>query len=257
MFVSAVCSECSRAVLGRFRDMLGRFLELSLPTPDVRASLEFYLKLGFAQAEVGEAWPHAYAVVTDGRICLGLHEAGAAELSLTFVKPGLLRHLPALEALGVEFESRRLGNDVFNEVGWQDPAGHRIRLVEARTFSPAATLATADSACGYFLEVALPEAGLEAAKEFWERFGFVGMDDSDKRLPHVCCTSDSIDIGLHDPARIGRPSLLFDAQQPEQCIATLAGRGIEASQVPASLRDTGARLIVAPEGTPILIVNMS
>ena len=54
--------------------MLGRFLEYSIATPDIRASLEFYAKLGFSQAEVGEAWPHPYAVVTDGRICLGLHQ---------------------------------------------------------------------------------------------------------------------------------------------------------------------------------------
>ncbi len=54
--------------------MLGRFLEFSLATPDVRASLDFYTRLGFSEAEVGEAWPHPYAVVTDGRICLGLHQ---------------------------------------------------------------------------------------------------------------------------------------------------------------------------------------
>ncbi len=51
--------------------MLGRFLEFSLATPDIQASLDFYTKLGFSQAEVGEAWLHPYAVVTDGRICLG------------------------------------------------------------------------------------------------------------------------------------------------------------------------------------------
>jgi catechol 2,3-dioxygenase-like lactoylglutathione lyase family enzyme len=238
--------------------MLGHFLELSLPTPDVRESLEFYVKLGFSQAEVGDAWPHAYAVVTDGRICLGLHEQTATDLALTFVRPGLLQHLSTLEAAGAELESRRLGNDVFNEVGWRDPGGHRIRLVEARTFSPADRVLLAGSACGYFLEVALPEPDPEAAKTYWERFGFVGMDDSDKPLPHICCTSDSVDIGLHDPLRITRPSLLFDAEQPEQRIASLAARGIQAmSTLPASLRHTNAHLIIAPEGTPILIANMT
>ena len=54
--------------------MLGRFLEFSLATPDIQASLDFYTRLGFSQAEVGEAWSHPYAVVTDGRICLGLHQ---------------------------------------------------------------------------------------------------------------------------------------------------------------------------------------
>ena len=53
--------------------MLGRFLEISLHTPDIQESLEFYESLGFAQASVGEIWPHPYAVVTDGRLFLGLH----------------------------------------------------------------------------------------------------------------------------------------------------------------------------------------
>ena len=63
--------------------MLGRFLEYSVATPDVAASLEFYIKLGFSPAEVGEAWPHPYAVVTDGRIHLGLHQHPLPAPSLT------------------------------------------------------------------------------------------------------------------------------------------------------------------------------
>ena len=47
---------------------MGRFLEYSLATPDIQASLDFYTRLGFSQAEAGEAWSHPYAVVTDGRI---------------------------------------------------------------------------------------------------------------------------------------------------------------------------------------------
>ena len=54
--------------------MLGRFLEYSLATPDIQASLDFIPGLDSLQAEVGEAWPHPYAVVTDGSICLGLHQ---------------------------------------------------------------------------------------------------------------------------------------------------------------------------------------
>ena len=101
--------------------MLGRFLEFSLCTPDIQASLDFYGKLGFSEAQAGETWTHPYAVVTDGRICLGLHQQGPAETILTFVKPGLLRHLEVLESRGIEFEYRRLGNDIFNEVAWRDP----------------------------------------------------------------------------------------------------------------------------------------
>jgi catechol 2,3-dioxygenase-like lactoylglutathione lyase family enzyme len=235
--------------------VLGRFLEYSIATPDIRASLEFYGKLGFSQAEVGDAWPHRYAVVTDGRLYLGLHDPGAEEPALTFVKPGLLGELDALEALGVAFEFTRLGNDVFNELGWLDPSGHLIRLVEARTFSPAKRLATDLSSCGYFLEIALPAPDRESAKAWWERFGFVGMDEPDAPLPHVTCTSDSIDIGLYEPAHLTMPALVFETADLAAALANLGSTGIApAGRVPAPLRPRKAALFTAPEGTPILLM---
>jgi catechol 2,3-dioxygenase-like lactoylglutathione lyase family enzyme len=236
--------------------VLGRFLEFSVATPDIRASLEFYTKLGFTQAQVGEAWPHPYAVVTDGRICVGLHGEFIPAPSLTFVKPDLLKYLGTLEKRGLQFEFRRLGNDVFNELGWLDPSGHLIRLVEARTFSPSKRRATDTSLCGYFAEVALPSPRRDAAKEFWENFGFVGMDEPDALLPHVSCTSDSVNIGLYDPAHLRSPTLLYDAGDVGGTLARLAEAGIlPTGQLPVPLRQLPATLLTAPEGTPILLLS--
>jgi len=235
--------------------MLGRFLEWSLQTPDIAASLEFYTKLGFSQAEVGETWSHPYAVVTDGRLCLGLHQAADGEDQLTFVRPELLKALPAIEQAGVELEYRHLGSDEFNRVGWRDPAGLSIRLLEARTFSPVERPANATSVCGYFLEIALPAPDLEAAKTYWERLGFVGMDESEASLPHIGCTSDTIDLGLYEPALVRRPTLLFESEDPDALLIALAGLGIAAAEkLPAALRIARPVMIIAPEGTPILVL---
>ena len=234
--------------------MLGRFLEFSLATPDIRASLDFYARLGFTQAQVGEAWQHPYAVVTDGRIHLGLHQEAIPAPSVTFVKPDLLRHLEAIAKLAPELEFRRLGNDVFNEVGWLDPCGQLIRLIEARTFSPAKRRGTDTSKCGYFLEIALPAPNRDAAKEYWEQFGFVGMDEFDDPLPHISCTSDHIDLGLYDPAHLKRSALRFEVDDVGAALARLAEAGIEPTgEIPAPLRHAPAAVLVAPEGTPILL----
>jgi catechol 2,3-dioxygenase-like lactoylglutathione lyase family enzyme len=235
--------------------VLGRFLEYSIPTADIRASLDFYTKLGFSQAEVGETWPHPYAVVTDGRIHLGLHRLPEAAPALTFVKSELLRHLDALDQLGVQLEFRRLGNDVFNELGWLDPSGHLVRMVEARTFSPSKRIATETSLCGYFAEIALPCAGMQAAKEYWETLGFVGMDELEAALPHVSCTSDSIDIGLYEAAQLPLPTLVFEAGDIRDTLRQLADAGVSPStQLPRVLRQRSAALLTAPEGTPILLM---
>jgi catechol 2,3-dioxygenase-like lactoylglutathione lyase family enzyme len=236
--------------------VLGRFLELSLATPDIQASLDFYTKLGFSEAEAGDAWSHPYAVVTDGRINLGLHQESMPTPWMTFVKPDLLKHLGTLEGLGVEFEFRRLGNDVFNELGWLDPSGQLIRLIEARTFSPSKRLGTDTSRCGYFLEIALPVPNLDVSKAYWEQFGFVGMDETSDRLPHVSCTSDYIDLGLYDPSHLQRPTLRFEADDVGGTLGRLADIGVSPSGViPSPLRQVPAAVLVAPEGTPILLTE--
>lgn len=236
--------------------MLGRFLEFSVVTPDIRASLDFYEELGFSSAEVGDAWAHPYAVVTDGRICVGLHQEAMPAPSLTFVKPDLLKYLDDLERKGIEFDFRRLGNDVFNEVGWLDPSGQLVRLVEARTFSPSKRLANETSRCGYFLEIALPAPERESAKAYWEDFGFVGMEDPDERLPHISCTSDFIDLGLYRPADLRRATLRFEVDDVGGTLAHLADKGIEpGGELPPGLRSTPAAVLTAPEGTPILLTT--
>lgn len=234
--------------------MLGKFLELSLVTPDIRASLDFYVSLGFSEADVGEAWSHPYAVVTDGRLCLGLHQSDSFVPSVTFVRAGLLKHLDGLEQLGLAFEFRHLAGDVFNEVGWLDPSGHMLRMVEARTFSPSKRRATERSLCGYFSEIGLPTPNREAAKQHWERLGFIGMDEPDAPLPHVSCTSDSINIGLYDPAHVREPTLCFEVDDVKGALAKAAAAGVTPeTRVPAPLRYHPAALLTAPEGTRVLL----
>jgi catechol 2,3-dioxygenase-like lactoylglutathione lyase family enzyme len=236
--------------------VLGRFLEFSLATPDIRRSLDFYVELGFSAAEVGEAWTHPYAVVTDGRICLGLHQQAIPAPSLTFVKPNLLKHAEDFEKRGIELEFRRLGNDVFNEIGWFDPSGQLIRLVEARTFSPSKRAANETSRCGYFTEIALPTPDRELAKAHWEDFGFVGMDELSDRLPHISCTSDFIDLGLYHPAELRRATLRFEVDDVGGALARLAELGIvPGGELPPSLRSVPAAMLTAPEGTPILLTS--
>jgi catechol 2,3-dioxygenase-like lactoylglutathione lyase family enzyme len=234
--------------------VLGRFLEYSIATADIQASLDFYTRLGFSQAEVGETYAHPYAVVTDGRICIGLHQSPLPAPSLTFVKPQLLKHLAELERLGIEFESRRLGNDVFNEVAWFDPSGDLIKLVEARTFSPSKRASNDFSRCGYFLEIALPAPDRAAANARWESFGFVGLDEPEERLPHIACTSDTIEIGLYDPAGLRRTCLRFEVDDVAGALVQLAEQGISTGgDMPPGLRGARAAVLAAPEGTQLLL----
>ena len=74
--------------------MIGRFLEISVQAPQVLESLAFYERLGFTQVTTGEAWSYPYAVVTDGRLAIGLHQHELPQSPLlAFVLPDLARQL--------------------------------------------------------------------------------------------------------------------------------------------------------------------
>src|ERR1700754_1252964 len=69
--------------------VLGRFHEISISTADIRASVEFYERLGFTQAPATDTWTHPYGVLTDGRLFIGLHQRRSPSPTLTFVLPGI------------------------------------------------------------------------------------------------------------------------------------------------------------------------
>ena len=146
--------------------MLGRFLEISIHTPAILESLAFYEGLGFSQANVNETWKHPYAVVTDGRVTLGLHAYTFPSPSLTYVQPDLAMHIGELDALGLDWLFRKLELDEFNEAGFRDPEGQVLTLLEARTYSPTQRRSHETSQLGWFEEFALPVADRPQAQRF-------------------------------------------------------------------------------------------
>lgn len=237
--------------------MIGRFHEFSVHAPDVLASLAFYERLGFTQATTGEAWPYPYAVVTDGRLAIGLHQRELPQSPLAaFVMPDLFAHLGALERLGIGILDRRLGSDVFNEASFEAPGGQLIRLLEARTYSPAQRGPGETSRLGWFEEFALPVGDIRQAQHFWEQLGFVPAEEGDEPYPHVGLTSDSLNIALLQAGQLQRPALMFsDPSMPDR-IAALANAGVEfARGLPGHLDPARHRLLVAPEGTHLLLTT--
>ena len=63
---------------------LGRFLEVSVRTADVPESLNWYKMLGFKELATGDMWTHRYAVVSDGVLCIGLHDREFDSPAITF-----------------------------------------------------------------------------------------------------------------------------------------------------------------------------
>ena len=236
--------------------MLGRFHEISIATADIRASVEFYESLGFTQAPTTDTWSHPYGVLTDGRLFIGLHQRRAPSPALTFVHPGIASQLAAFDRHGIVLSLCRTGEDVFNEIGFVDPFGQAVSVLEARTYSPGGREPAEISLCGYFEEMSMPVRDFEAAKAFWEPLGFVATDESDTPYVHVPLTSDHLDIAFHRPRTADIPLLVFRDADMTARVAQLRDQGIRMSdEMPRGLDPRHNALIESPDGTLLLLLQ--
>jgi catechol 2,3-dioxygenase-like lactoylglutathione lyase family enzyme len=235
--------------------MFGRFLEISLATDDIAASVLFYERLGFTQLSCGDTWSHPYGVLSDGRICIGLHQRTAAGPLLSFVRPGLAQHLRSLQAAGFEPHYVRLGDSDFHELHLRDPAGQNVVLLEARTFSPGPA-GLPESRCGYFSSYSLPTLDFDAEQAFWERTGFVALDIVDAPFAHLPLTSDHLNLTLHRPRTLEAPMLVFTDPRMDSHLAALRSLDLQYSDdLPRNLSREHNALLLAPEGTLLALLQ--
>ena len=236
--------------------MFDRFLEISVYAPEIRDSLAFYESLGFVQAPVGEAFSHPYAVVTDGRLFLGLHGQTIPAPALTFVMPHLMRGIEQLEELGIELEDMQLGNEVFNRVSFRDPSGQCVNVFEARTFSPPQFETASATTCGYFSEFGVPVREQGPMRGFWEALGFVAWDEQSEPFARTAITSDHLNLALYRSRAFRQPVLTFEDRDMRERLARLKERGFQLSdEMPDSLDESSNAILIAPEGTRLLLLQ--
>ena len=236
--------------------LLGRFLEIGIATADIRASVEFYERLGFTHARTGDTWPHPYGVLTDGRVHLGLHQSRLDSPALTFVRPQIAGHAATLKRLGLELSTIRDGGEVFNELAFHDPAGQAVRLLEARTYSPADPSDIEACRCGRSGGLSMPAADFERTSRFWRTLGLDVGEEETLPYPHLPLLGAGLELALHPPRLFAGALLVFrDPAMPER-IAHLREAGIGPLEPPPRGLDRGANaLLTAPEGTVLALLE--
>lgn len=232
--------------------MLGRFLELSVSTPNVLESLSFYKALGFTELESGDVWSHRYAVVTDGDIAIGLHDRTFDSPTLTFVQPDIARHARSMADHGYNFSFLKVDEDVFNELGFTDCDGHVISMIEARTFS-APPEDVSDSACGRWIELTLPVRDVMQAGFFWAPLAPAVIDLREEPTMHMRFDAGGMAVGLSESIALETPGLCFKCLDREALDATLERHGIEPRKFPGY--EGAFYCLNAPEGTPLYVFD--
>jgi catechol 2,3-dioxygenase-like lactoylglutathione lyase family enzyme len=239
---------------GRPLPLLGTFHEFSVAVPDVRAAVEFYERLGFTQATTTDTYTHAYGVLTDGQVFIGLHRRAPPSPVLTFVRPDVAGSVPAYERAGIALRTCHTGEEVFNELSFDDPGGQAVAVLEARTYSPVGR-GTQASLCGDFAEVSLPAPDFEAARVFWEKLGFVAAEEQETPYVRLPLTSDFLELAFHRPRLCEQPLLVFRDRDMEARIERLRALGIGFAPTPRGLprgsallaNDADAALLLLPE----------
>jgi len=233
--------------------LLGTFHELSIAVSDVRLALEFYEQLGFTQASTADTFTHPYAVLSDGRLCIGLHQRAGPSPVLSFVRPGIAASLGAFRAAGIEPSMLHVGEEIFNELVFSDPFGQAVAVLEARTYSPLAPDAAATPLCGEFAEYSMPVSDFAAAQRFWEPLGFVAVEETQLPYAHLSLTSDHLDLAFHHAAFQRRPLLVFRDAKLGAHLGQLEQLGMSLSPLPAA----GSVLLSTPDGTALLLLEES
>jgi catechol 2,3-dioxygenase-like lactoylglutathione lyase family enzyme len=218
----------------------GRFLEFSVPAPDLPASLAFYRALGFTEIATNDIRPTHYAAVTDGRLVIGLRGHGLDEAALTFVHRNLARHVRDLVTTGVEPEFAQLADDQFNEAGLRAPDGHLVLLVEAPTFSGSELADVPAPLVGPVAQVAVRTRDGAAARAFYAGLGCT--PEGDDRL-----ASGPLRIQLAPDWPAASPGLLLESRLDRAARARLDDLGI------TPLRRPVGEVLQAPEGTWLVL----
>ena len=225
---------------------LGRFLEFSVRAPDILDSLGYYKTLGFTELEIGDVWSHKYAVLSDGVLCIGLHDREFESPAIAFVQQDLAKRARTMTDHGFNFDFMQLDEDAFNELRLADSDGHCITMLEARTFTGGDEFDN-DSACGTWFELSLPARDAVHSARFWASVAPNLLRMREEPTTHMRFDAGGTPVGLSESIALTSPSLCFRCQDKDALLAIIEKYGLPHEKFPGY---EGAFVALkAPEGT--------
>lgn len=231
---------------------IGRFLEFSIRTEDILESLHFYRTLGFSELEIGDVWPHKYAVMSDGVLSIGLHDRDFEAPAITFVQPELAKHARSMTDHGFNFRLMQLDEGAFNEIHLSDRDGHAIMMLEARTYY-GEDEDDNDSLCGNWFELTLPVREAIRSAHFWAPIAPVVMNVREEPTMHMRFDAGGMALGLSESIALQGPSLCFKCPDRDRIYAICERHDILHEKFPGY--EGAFAALKAPEGTCLYLFD--
>ncbi|MEM1263663.1 MAG: hypothetical protein AAGH76_14780 [Pseudomonadota bacterium] len=227
---------------------MSRFLEFAVNSDDLLGSIAFYRQLGFSELPTSDGITTGYAVVSDGRICIGLHEPAETLPAIRIVQSNIRRLVIDLATQDVEFRGVHIGEDELHQATLQGPFGNSVTWIEARTFSPPDET-TQTSVLGRFAEVTLPVGELIEAARFWAPFADSVIGEAEDPA-HMRMQIGATAIGLRESRDFNEPHLSFVVSDKSALQTCIDRYDLELRPAPF---DAEMFLLRAPEGTALAI----
>jgi hypothetical protein len=233
---------------------LGSFLEIAVGIDAPAEALATFGALGLREVPVADATPGPRAVVSDGRLSIGLHDASFEGPKPVFVRPDLQQHLAALEAAGVGFETVDVAHDRFHRASFRDPNDLEIMLIEARTFAPVQRASSGVAACGKFVELSVSTHSSDESAAFWRALGFSIVSEGSSPYRWVRLEGHGFALGLHEAGGF-RFALTFRAPQLEARVAYLRAKGFEPRRSSPLAAGSPSATLLAPGGLEFFLLD--
>src|SRR5690606_1725598 len=218
-------------------------------------ALATFRSLGLREVPVADFGPGPRAVVSDGRLAIGLYDTELDGPAPTFVRPNLRAHIRAIEAAGAEIFEADLADDRFHRATFRDPNDLCATLLEARTFPPVAPESGLVSACGRFVELSVATHALDASTSFWTALGFSITAEGESPHPSRRLEGHGLALGLHETGRF-RFALTFSAPELDARVEYLRAKGFEPRGTsPLTAGHERSATLVVPGRVPFFLLD--
>lgn len=234
--------------------LLGDISAITIATPNLENSLQYYQKLGFK--EIGRAdFPFPWIQITDEALLIMLRKDKDPYLALTYYSKNGEKAAAEVEQKGITLLSKPKAADMIKRYLFQSPDGLNISIVTVPEGfrKPAGTTmltmnqsdyfnpeAYTNPVIGMFGELAHPVADLDKSIAFWEQIGFGVLSRFTSPYPWAILSDGLSVVGLHQSQHFGAPAITYFAADMKEKTEKLKREGLEnyTEQSPGNLRLT-------------------
>lgn len=222
------------------KPMLGEVTAITITTPDLDLSLQYWQRLGFSEFLRAD-FPFPWIQVTDGALLIMLRKDANPYIALTYYVQDIDAVINELKKTGVKLTDMSIPAGL-KRYRIDSPDGHIITLVgfvEGFVQPAGPTMLTmqpqdysnpekyVNKTTGMYGEFAHPVKDLEIAISFWQKLGFTVLSKFTSPYPWAILSDGLAVVGLHQTNHFTEPTITYFASDMKEKIEKLEAAGLK------------------------------